>query len=288
MAQPFDPKSRDYLGYLIGLVSILISVYISWYFYEKSIQNREPVYFTEPFPQLIFNPVNNQKIPLKVSKEDGTPLDKSVHVSRHVILNQGKLPILAADVLTPITVTVADAELMMVKPEQQSRDVVQCKINSVSPTSFTIEFRVLEQHDGCSVAVIYTGSAYPKFSVSGEVIGTKIKYTPFDINTMLAEVKSGTGSSANFFDTFFKYFPRFLSAALFILFAGFFYLQRSEMESNKEKVKFFIHFLMVTVIFLVTLFVNLDPRRSFIFQSESTPIFLVPKDSWKTVEATAS
>lgn len=166
---------RDFTGYLLALISILIGGYFSWYFYDKSLQFRRPIFAADLFPQTIYDAKKELRLPLKVTREDGTPLEKSVHSANHKFWNAGNLPIATQDVLTPIRVKVLDedAELLAVAIAGSTRNVVDCKVTREGRDSFVLTFRILEQDDGCLLNFIYSGPQAIKYAVEGDIVGVK-------------------------------------------------------------------------------------------------------------------
>lgn len=166
---------RDYIGYLIALVSVVVGVYVSWYYYDKSVQQRQPIFSVDLMPSTVFDSKEEMHVPLKVTREDGQPLTKSVHVANPIFWNAGNLPINASDVLTPVrlSLTAPSVELLAVSTLKQSRKVTDCAVRQESPTSFTITFRILEQGDGCQVRIFYAGPKSPGYRIEGEIVGVK-------------------------------------------------------------------------------------------------------------------
>lgn len=166
---------RDYVGYFIAVVSILIGSYVSWYYYDKTLQFRQPRFAADFVPQTIYDAKKELRLPLKVTRDDGTPLEKSVHSANHVFWNAGNLPISAQDVLTPVRVRVLDpeAEVLAVTIARPSRKVVDCKVTRDGKDSFILTFRILEQDDGCLINVIYSGPQSIKYAVEGEMVGVR-------------------------------------------------------------------------------------------------------------------
>lgn len=166
---------RDYVGYFLAVISILIGGYVSWYYYDKSLQFRQPTFAADFIPQTIYDAKKEVRLPLKVTREDGTPLEKSVHSANHVFWNAGNLPISAQDVLTPIRVKVLDSavEVLSVTIARPSRRVVDCKVTRDGKDSFVLAFRILEQDDGCLINVIYSGPQSVKYAVEGEIVGVR-------------------------------------------------------------------------------------------------------------------
>jgi hypothetical protein len=166
---------RDYIGYILAVVSILIGGFVSWYYYDKSLQIRRPMFAADFIPQTIFDAKKELRLPLKVTREDGTPLEKSVHSANHVFWNAGNSPISAQDVLTPVRITVSDpsVELLAVSIARSSRRVVDCKVVREGKSVFVLSFRILEQDDGCLINVVYSGSQSAKYSIDGDIVGVR-------------------------------------------------------------------------------------------------------------------
>jgi hypothetical protein len=166
---------RDYIGYLIALASVIIGVYVSWYYYEKSVQQRQPIFAVDVIPSTVYDTKQEMRVPLKVTREDGKPLTKSVHVASHIFWNAGTLPVVSGDVLTPIRISLTNqsSELLAVSVVKQSRGVATCAVKQDSPSSFQISFRILEQDDGCQIRVFYAGPQSPGYKIDGEIIGVK-------------------------------------------------------------------------------------------------------------------
>lgn len=166
---------RDYAGYFLAVISILIGGYVSWYYYDKSLQFRRPIFLADFLPQTIYDAKKELRLPLKVTREDGTPLEKSVRSANHVFWNAGNLPIATQDVLTPIRVKVLDkdVEFLAVTIARSSRQVVDCKVTHEGKDSFVLTFRILEQDDGCVLNFIYSGPQSIKYAVEGEIVGVK-------------------------------------------------------------------------------------------------------------------
>lgn len=166
---------RDYIGYALAIVSIVIAIIVSWYFYEKSVQRREPFFAADYVPSTVFDVNREIPIPLRVLREDGDALTDSVHVATHRFANLGNAPISRDDLLTPLVIKLSaeGSELLGVSITRQSRDVVSCAVRQDSSISFTLSFRILEQDDGCEIRTFYAGRRSPKYVIDGEIVGVK-------------------------------------------------------------------------------------------------------------------
>lgn len=167
--------NRDYIGYVIAVISIITGGYVSNYYYEKSIQTKQPIFMADYFPQTIYDVKQELSVPLKVTKNDGSTLTKSVHVATLTFLNSGNIPVTNQDTLTPIKISSTDEsfEILAVSIIKQSRKVVDCSTSPDGLKSFTISFRILEQNDGCLIRIFYSGAQSVKYSVAGDIVGVK-------------------------------------------------------------------------------------------------------------------
>lgn len=181
---------RDYIGYILAILSVIASFFISWHYYNKSRLYREPQYMTDTFPSTVFKLGGGPKLPFKVIRNDGTPLQTSVFLATHTFWNSGNQPILSTDVLRNVKIMVDDKDttILSAQIEKVSRTVTDCAVNvdETSNKSFDLTFKVLEPGDGCNIKLFYTGTEYPKFKVIGDLIGVdKIKLTSETINDLI-------------------------------------------------------------------------------------------------------
>lgn len=209
---------RDYLGYILAVISIIVGIYVSWFYYGKSLQHRRPIFAGDYLPSTVFDVKQEIQIPLKVTRENGEPLKKSVHVATHIFWNSGNMPITTSDVLTPIQVSLnsPDAELISVSVTRQSRNVVGCSVKQGAGNSFLISFRILEQDDGCQIRVFYAGPQSPKYKVDGEIVGVKkIEASGETVFDLIERQKNKT----DLLENILNYVPRTILWAAIITFS---------------------------------------------------------------------
>ena len=223
--------NRDYVGYVLAVVSIIIGGYVSWYYYDKSIQFKRPIFAADYIPQTIYDVKQEFRVPLKVTKEDGSLLTKSVHVATHTFWNAGNLPISTQDVLTPIRISTADtsAELLSVSIAKESRKVVGCTVKPDGPRAFIVSFRILEQDDGCLIRVFYSGGQSIKYAADGDIVGVKT----IDLRTETVwDLINQDQKEESFIKSALNYVPRtLLSLAIAIL--AFLYLREGNMTRSR-------------------------------------------------------
>lgn len=170
-----NQMQRDYIGYIVALICTLIGAYVSYYYYNKSIQQKQPLFAVDTIPSTIYDTRPEMRVPLRVTRENGQQLTKSVYAANHTFWNAGNTPILQEDILTPIRIslTAKDSELLAVSIVSQSRKVVACSVIQDSPHSFQLTFRILEQDDGCLIRVFYAGPQSPHYKTEGEIVGVR-------------------------------------------------------------------------------------------------------------------
>ena len=245
---------RDYFAYILALVSIIISVFISYYFYHKSIKYPQLHYITSTFPQSIFNAQKDSNPPFKISKKDGTPLTSSVYLANHKIWNNGTQPILATDVLKPITVSFTDknSSIMAVSIDKSSQEVTDCNVclNTNTNKSFTVSFKILEPQDGCLLKIFYTGSEYPALKIDSTIIGmNSIIFHNITFDKLINQ------------PNYWRYIGYIPEAILFFAFSTFLFLYMKTRNLDKKS------FWFQTVIYLVVILEIAMIAEVFVYRS---------------------
>jgi hypothetical protein len=163
------------LGFLIGLIGIGLAVW----FYLISIAEREPVYLVDPDRTTIINSKSFPNTTLKVLKGDNTPIKEDVSSLRFYFWNNGKVPIEDNDILKPLVFSLSDpnTQILDVKILKASRDeIVQAKLTPDDTNftkSFELTFDILENDDGITGQIIFSGNPNADLFLSGTVKGAK-------------------------------------------------------------------------------------------------------------------
>lgn len=167
--------SKEHIGYIVAILSVIASGIISWYFYDKSQQHREPVYSADPFPSAVFKVEEGKDFPLKVTTSDGKPILESIYLATHYFWNKGERPILEEDILKPLEVTFFGKgfEILNVTVSKYSREVVGCTSTQQGNDTIQLDYKVLESNDGCGIDILYIGEKNPDIEVDGTIIGVE-------------------------------------------------------------------------------------------------------------------
>ncbi len=171
-------RNSGVIGILVGISAIIISFFISFYFYKKSVAKPEPILITDPSRILIVNAEHFSDTTLKVFRSDGNEVVGNITAIKFYFWNNGNKSIKASNILEPINMTLNDpnAVILDYKILKISRKIVSPKLlkNTSSPeNSLSISFDILEEDDGISGQVIYSGKPDADLVVSGTIEDTK-------------------------------------------------------------------------------------------------------------------
>lgn len=164
-------KKTDLLGYIIGIVGIILAVV----FYFKSKENRELISYIDYRPIAIINSEDIKNSPIRVFRDDSTEIKSDLYIQNIHIWSGGKLSIKKEHILEPITLNNYDnsVRILDVKIVQESREICDISLNPFNKLKNTIEinFDILEQNDGCTIQVLYEGNKTKEFEITGIVEG---------------------------------------------------------------------------------------------------------------------
>lgn len=249
---------RDYIGYLLAVVGILISSYAAWYFYDKSLQTRRPVFIADFLPQIVYDATEKIKLPLQVMRADGTPLEASVFSANHVFWNAGNLPITQQDLLTPIRIkmTTEDIDLLGVSVRQVSREVVRCEVVQDGKDAFILSFRILEQEDGCFVNVVYSGQKSIKYEVDANIVGVReLQVSSETVWDLMEKDRSASDVPRKIFQALKQLLP-WIAALTFYFVIGFFCV-------TSTRTRNFASILLIVAVGAWALTLFLDRNRNY-------------------------
>jgi hypothetical protein len=250
---------KEFIGYALAIISVMASGMFSWYFYDQSQQDRIPVYATDVFPTTAYDTDESDDRPFKVTLKSGEDLDKDIYLAEHFFWNKGNRPILESDVLEKLTITFKDEKstLLDVRVNKMSRTVVDCKVSPVSSDkkSFSLTYRVLEEADGCSIKLFYTGNRYPDSVIESVIVGVQeVEIYSQSVDDYLDEMP--------WYSSYKRYLPGIF--LLFIIGVCLFVIYKSNIKGKPIRLVFYF-------IFAAQLFTILELRlgnSSFFINSE--------------------
>lgn len=165
--------NKEYVGYIVAILSVIASGIISWYFYDQSLQFKVPTYSSDPFPSVVFKAKKENDFPFKVTTNDGKPISENIYLATHYFWNNGDKPILNSDILDDLTVKFKSTnfEILSAAISKESRKVVNCAVDAIKQNEIRIQYKVLEKGDGCAIDILYIGDKSVEVDISGTIIG---------------------------------------------------------------------------------------------------------------------
>jgi len=159
---------------IVGIIGALISTY----FYAKSIREREPIFMVDPSRTDILSRSNLEQTPIRVYKRDGTPITTDLSALRFYFWNDGKEAIKSENILEPIgiefddtTCQILDYKILKVSRSITNFELMPEPMDTV--TRLVFQFRILEQDDGMTGQVIFTGNPSAHLHPFGIIEGVK-------------------------------------------------------------------------------------------------------------------
>ena len=239
--------SKEYIGYVVAILSVIASGVISWYFYDKSQEYRLPVYYIEPFSSVIFKADEKKEFPFKVTSSDGNPILKSIHLSTHYFWNKGKKPILQSDILEPLKIKFLSEddsfEILSVSISKFSRKVVACSSKQLSKNEIELTYKVLENNDGCAMDILFLGEENPKVEVKGTIIGVD----SFEVSSQTLDEHF---KKLPWYSSYVRYLPG-LTVIIPFSIVLYLYLRTKNISNFKFWSNFFVYILFVCQVYFL-------------------------------------
>lgn len=158
---------------ILGSIASLVGVILAVYFYRDSIRAPKLTYYTHPARTTVVKA--GQASSLAVSFK-GKAISGDVTALQIAIWNAGKAPIRNVDILTPVEIVMEGSTPILESTVRKvSRDITQISIDDrdASAGRLRLNWRILEENDGCVVQVIYAGASDAHLSVMGTVVGQR-------------------------------------------------------------------------------------------------------------------
>lgn len=165
---------RNWIG-ILGLFVGVLGIFLSYYFYTLSQQNREPYFLEESNFPIFFSQKElvSQGFVL-VRKSDGREISKKVYVNEIAFWNKGNLSIRRSNILKGISlkypedVEVIDAFISSVT----RKDIVNTdKPRIIEENEVTLGFDILEKDDGFKVQITYFSDERNSPDIVGNIEG---------------------------------------------------------------------------------------------------------------------
>lgn len=165
---------RNCVGIIGIIVTIIVAIVVSLYFYKKSIAKPEPVFLVDPLRIEIIDSKHFSETQLRVVRSNGNEIKGDVTSVRFYFWNNGRKSIKPSNILEPLVITLNDpnGEILDYKILKCSRKVVKPIVDrdSVDPNrKLSVSFAILEKEDGLTGQIIYEGNPTANFMISGTI-----------------------------------------------------------------------------------------------------------------------
>ncbi len=166
--------SHPIVGF-IGSVCSLIGVPLAIFFYLKTVEVRQLVYLLDPIRATVVNTREDASIKVLFKGEELCPTN--ITIAQLSIWNDGKKSIRPENVLEPVTIVFPEtSRILDVNIIKLSRPLTRFRVDDANTgydkgrVAFTWD--ILEQNDGGSVQITYTGDASVTIGAVGVIEGS--------------------------------------------------------------------------------------------------------------------
>ena len=162
---------------IFGLIIGVVGLYYSYYFYEQSKSERQPIFVVDPQRTQILSEKTLISAPIKVFTSNGREICSGLTSVRFYFWNMGKISIRPNNILEPLKISIADSNARIIdfKILKSARPIskVSLKYDSLSQErKIEINLNILEKNDGITGQIIYEGNPKSKINISGVIEGT--------------------------------------------------------------------------------------------------------------------
>jgi hypothetical protein len=160
---------------LIAIVSVVLSVLVSWYFYRMSQPTRTPTFLVDPVRAVLAVGSSSAASDLTIQYR-GNPIRQAVNVVRVYFWNAGNTPITENEILEPMTITISpDSEILNARTLKVSHDhtFITFDVQEDKRNRANVNFQILESNDGAALQITYAGPNDAKLEFNGATIGAE-------------------------------------------------------------------------------------------------------------------
>jgi len=174
---------------LVGVIGVLLAVI----FYFRAQREREPFYFIQSTRNVIVNRDRSIGDKLSITYK-GQPLDTTNVAALQVFFwNAGREPIKAADVLIPLRVVLDGGQLLDASISRQTRSLItKCQMLTIQTQSAEFICSNLEQNDGLTIQLVYSGDIGLNVHVDGAISESNINL----LHRPMSEAEDSTANSS--------------------------------------------------------------------------------------------
>jgi hypothetical protein len=175
-------SASNYVGLIIGLVGIILSIYL----YQKTVEKKEPKCYYRTYRDIhkISSEGHSSSIKIFYKTEEV----ERVYTTYVWFWNKGKRPISRSDIPTSdnLVISLSDDKesprILDFQVLKVTRDSINFSVSKKDDFSLTIGFEYLDHNDGVVIEIQHTGSYSTKVEIKGVILGT-----PEGVKTLTSE-----------------------------------------------------------------------------------------------------
>ncbi len=156
---------------LVGSVASVLGVLLALHFYRKSRHFRELVYQVDPSKAALVRA--DQLSRLKTSF-DGRVIETDITAAQITLWNRGTSSIRSSDILEPVAICLGERiRILEATVRKTTRDVLGLTLDQseFETGKIGIYWKILENNDGCTIQIIYSGNSDVRITVEGVIEG---------------------------------------------------------------------------------------------------------------------
>lgn len=156
---------------IISLIIGILGIFLAYYFYNKSLKEKKPVFLYSTISLFHANPIIAKKIEIKYN---GNQVD-TLSLTRFAFWNAGIEPIRRIDIApnspflikTQPEVNILDFEITKQNPDNNF------SVQKIDDHTLKIEFDFVDFNDGISINIFHNTAQGHKITIAGTFIGAK-------------------------------------------------------------------------------------------------------------------
>lgn len=230
----FSYFANPWVG-LIGTIASVIGIPLSIIFYLKAQVYPDLQYSISPVRAEV---VKANQVSKLITLYEGKEINKDITIAQIALWNSGKAAITSDTVLEPIYIKSSKSEAILeAKVLQITRPVTSIRLDDSQRDKGVIgvNWRILEQHDGCVIQITYIGKPATSFNVLGIIQGQ---------NQILINKR---GAYKNFISSIISLVPILYGLILFIMW---------NFTKARDRFKKFSIIIAILLLFILYIYIN--------------------------------
>lgn len=161
-----------YIG-LFGLITGIVSIFLSIFFYYENIKEPELIYVISPIKTKIFKAKTTTSLTISIK---GKNIVKDVNAIQIALWNRGKKSIRPENIIQPVEIySTPKVEIIDASIRNISREIINFSLenNNFEDGIVKTNWKILEENDGASIQIIYIGPEDVDFNFRGTIEGQR-------------------------------------------------------------------------------------------------------------------